>query len=118
MANKTVMKTATENKAVDMGCAQVNIDDIIHGLQYLKEYAQTKVDESLSDESFKVRLQEAVHDLTKATSERILRRNSTKRDIATQLLEQIFNSQYHLEIITNMVAAKLAQNSGPTDLQG
>jgi hypothetical protein len=57
-------------------------------------------------------VQEAVHDLTKETSERILRRNSTKRDIATQMLEQIFNSQYHLGIITDMVAAKLAENPG------
>jgi len=111
MTNKTIMKIAAENQTEDIGCAKVNIDDLIEGIKYIKEYAQTKVDESLNDESFKIRVQEATHDLTKATSERILRRNSTKRDIVSQMMEQIFNSPYHLDMLSTEIANKLVLNN-------
>jgi hypothetical protein len=101
----TVMATITKaDKAkVDIGCGEVDIDDLIRGLEHLKEYAEMKIKEAIGNDEFHKALVSSMEDIAKSTATRIVRRNSVKRDIAASMIDQIIGNEHYMDQIAQAI---------------
>lgn len=102
-----------ENSTVNIGAGEVNLDSLIEALVNLRDSAQQQVSEFMSsdNEDLKRLVSNASTDIAKNTAERVVLRNSVKRDIARRLAEDLVgNTTFMDELGRQIIAIHSAQS--------
>lgn len=99
MTTVTQTATNTDQQIVDIGAGQVPLDELISTLLYFKETAEQKMQEIVStdNQEFQNLLKNSTEETAKAVAQRVVLRNSVKRDIARRLAEELMNNQTFMD---------------------
>lgn len=101
------MTTTQNSNTVDIEAGVVKLDNLISALENVQEHAESQVQQFFSSENytFLQTVNRAVEQSARNTAERVVLRNSVKRDIARRLAQELVENTTFM----NMLAQKIIE---------
>lgn len=98
---------------MSIGSGEVLVDELIQSLMYLQSSAQDQITQFMSsdNEELKILVSRASEDTSKRTAERVVLRNSVKRDIARRLAEELAGNAVFMDELGRQIINIHAEQS-------